>query len=69
MFDYRKYIKSLYWSVLTLTTIGETPEPITNLVIYYIVKMNRSRDDGIMMPGVGDSPEKWVGVLDGTFRI
>ncbi|KAK3732818.1 hypothetical protein QZH41_017715, partial [Actinostola sp. cb2023] len=27
----RKYIKSLYWSILTLTTIGETPEPITNL--------------------------------------
>ncbi|XP_048580019.1 cyclic nucleotide-gated cation channel alpha-3 isoform X2 [Nematostella vectensis] len=27
----RKYIKSLYWSILTLTTIGETPEPSTNL--------------------------------------
>ena len=29
---YRKYVKSFYWSVLTLMTIGETPSPQTNLV-------------------------------------
>ncbi|XP_068689306.1 cyclic nucleotide-gated channel alpha-3-like [Montipora foliosa] len=27
----RKYIKSFYWSVLTLMTIGETPSPQTNI--------------------------------------
>ncbi|XP_062523816.1 cyclic nucleotide-gated cation channel alpha-3-like isoform X3 [Corticium candelabrum] len=27
----RKYIRSLYWSMLTLTAIGETPNPSTNL--------------------------------------
>ncbi|KAL9957859.1 hypothetical protein ACROYT_G034809 [Oculina patagonica] len=27
----RKYVKSFYWSVLTLMTIGETPSPQTNL--------------------------------------
>ncbi|XP_074627636.1 cyclic nucleotide-gated channel alpha-3-like isoform X1 [Acropora palmata] len=27
----RKYIKSFYWSVLTLMTIGETPSPQTNV--------------------------------------
>ena len=29
---FRKYIKSFYWSVLTLMTIGETPSPQTNVV-------------------------------------
>lgn len=27
----RKYVKSFYWSVLTLMTIGETPSPQTNI--------------------------------------
>ena len=31
-FFFRKYVKSFYWSVLTLMTIGETPSPQTNIV-------------------------------------
>ena len=31
-FFFRKYVKSFYWSVLTLMTIGETPSPQTNMV-------------------------------------
>lgn len=32
LLSFRKYVKSFYWSVLTLMTIGETPSPQTNLV-------------------------------------
>ncbi|XP_043928105.1 cyclic nucleotide-gated cation channel alpha-3 [Protopterus annectens] len=33
----RKYIYSLYWSTLTLTTIGETPPPVKDLEYLFVV--------------------------------
>ncbi|KAK3577023.1 hypothetical protein CHS0354_003091 [Potamilus streckersoni] len=33
----RKYIYSFYWSTLTLTTIGETPQPETDIEFLFIV--------------------------------
>lgn len=33
----RKYIYSFYWSTLTLTTIGELPEPQTNLEYVFVI--------------------------------
>ncbi len=33
----RQYIYSFYWSTLTLTTIGELPEPHTNLEYIYMI--------------------------------
>eukprot|EP00057_Strongylocentrotus_purpuratus_P031422 XP_784539.2 PREDICTED: cyclic nucleotide-gated cation channel alpha-3 [Strongylocentrotus purpuratus] len=33
----RRYIYSLYWSTLTLTTIGETPKPVTNAEHLFVV--------------------------------
>lgn len=45
-FTDRKYIRSLFWAALTLTTIGETESPETNLVrleitLLYATVMNR----------------------------
>ncbi|XP_056411897.1 cyclic nucleotide-gated cation channel alpha-3 isoform X6 [Hyla sarda] len=33
----RKYIYSLYWSTLTLTTIGETPPPVKDVEFLFVV--------------------------------
>ncbi|CAI9551916.1 unnamed protein product [Staurois parvus] len=33
----RKYIYSLYWSTLTLTTIGETPPPVKDIEFLFVV--------------------------------
>lgn len=33
----RKYAYSLYWSTLTLTTIGETPPPVQNSEYFFVV--------------------------------
>ncbi|XP_066519175.1 cyclic nucleotide-gated channel cone photoreceptor subunit alpha isoform X4 [Hoplias malabaricus] len=33
----RKYIYSLYWSTLTLTTIGETPAPVKDIEFVFVV--------------------------------
>ncbi|KAM9321207.1 cyclic nucleotide-gated channel alpha-3 [Gastrophryne carolinensis] len=33
----RKYIYSLYWSTLTLTTIGETPPPVKDIEYMFVV--------------------------------
>ncbi|XP_078266715.1 cyclic nucleotide-gated channel rod photoreceptor subunit alpha [Rhinoraja longicauda] len=33
----RKYIYSLYWSTLTLTTIGETPPPVLDSEYFFVV--------------------------------
>ncbi|XP_039600620.1 cyclic nucleotide-gated cation channel alpha-3 [Polypterus senegalus] len=33
----RKYIYSLYWSTLTLTTIGETPPPVKDIEYLFVV--------------------------------
>uniref|UniRef100_A0A3B4D4M5 Cyclic nucleotide-binding domain-containing protein n=1 Tax=Pygocentrus nattereri TaxID=42514 RepID=A0A3B4D4M5_PYGNA len=33
----RKYIYSLYWSTLTLTTIGETPPPVRDIEYLFVV--------------------------------
>ena len=33
----RQYIYSFYWSTLTLTTIGELPEPCTNLEYVFVI--------------------------------
>ncbi|XP_041440163.1 cyclic nucleotide-gated cation channel alpha-3 isoform X2 [Xenopus laevis] len=33
----RKYIYSLYWSTLTLTTIGETPPPVKDIEFIFVV--------------------------------
>ncbi|KAH0616210.1 hypothetical protein JD844_027166 [Phrynosoma platyrhinos] len=33
----RKYVYSLYWSTLTLTTIGETPPPVRDLEYLFVV--------------------------------
>ena len=33
----RKYVYSLYWSTLTLTTIGETPQPVTDNEYLFVV--------------------------------
>ncbi|XP_069613916.1 cyclic nucleotide-gated channel alpha-3 isoform X1 [Ranitomeya imitator] len=33
----RKYIYSLYWSTLTLTTIGETPPPVKDIEYIFVV--------------------------------
>ncbi|XP_041438311.1 cyclic nucleotide-gated channel cone photoreceptor subunit alpha isoform X1 [Xenopus laevis] len=33
----RKYIYSLYWSTLTLTTIGETPPPVKDIEFVFVV--------------------------------
>ncbi|KAL8610079.1 hypothetical protein ACOMHN_045476 [Nucella lapillus] len=33
----RKYIYSFYWSTLTLTTIGETPQPVTDVEYLFVV--------------------------------
>uniref|UniRef100_A0A8C9S2Q6 Cyclic nucleotide gated channel subunit alpha 1 n=1 Tax=Scleropages formosus TaxID=113540 RepID=A0A8C9S2Q6_SCLFO len=33
----RKYAYSLYWSTLTLTTIGETPPPVRNSEFFFVV--------------------------------
>nr|XP_054754339.1 cyclic nucleotide-gated channel cone photoreceptor subunit alpha-like [Lytechinus pictus] len=33
----RRYIYSLYWSTLTLTTIGETPKPVTDAEHLFVV--------------------------------
>ena len=32
LFVFRKYIRVTYWSLMTLTTIGERPAPETDLV-------------------------------------
>ena len=34
---FRQYIVSLYWSTLTLTTIGEVPGPVTNVEYTFVV--------------------------------
>ncbi|XP_072857397.2 cyclic nucleotide-gated channel alpha-1 isoform X2 [Pogona vitticeps] len=33
----RKYVYSLYWSTLTLTTIGETPPPVRDVEYFFVV--------------------------------
>lgn len=33
----RKYAYSMYWSTLTLTTIGETPPPVENSEYFFVV--------------------------------
>lgn len=33
----RKYAYSMYWSTLTLTTIGETPPPVENSEYLFVV--------------------------------
>ncbi len=33
----RQYVYSFYWSTLTLTTIGETPKPVTDLEYVFVV--------------------------------
>ena len=33
----RKYVYSLYWSTLTLTTIGETPPPVRDSEYFFVV--------------------------------
>ena len=33
----RKYAYSMYWSTLTLTTIGETPPPVQNSEYFFVV--------------------------------
>ncbi|XP_053110355.1 cGMP-gated cation channel alpha-1 isoform X2 [Hemicordylus capensis] len=33
----RKYVYSLYWSTLTLTTIGETPPPVRDAEYFFVV--------------------------------
>lgn len=33
----RKYIYCLYWSTLTLTTIGETPPPVRDIEYFFVV--------------------------------
>uniref|UniRef100_A0A3Q1ER41 Cyclic nucleotide gated channel subunit alpha 3a n=1 Tax=Acanthochromis polyacanthus TaxID=80966 RepID=A0A3Q1ER41_9TELE len=33
----RKYIYSLYWSTLTLTTIGETPPPVRDIEFLFVI--------------------------------
>lgn len=33
----RKYAYSMYWSTLTLTTIGETPPPVQNSEYLFVV--------------------------------
>uniref|UniRef100_A0A8D0LBL4 Cyclic nucleotide gated channel subunit alpha 1 n=1 Tax=Sphenodon punctatus TaxID=8508 RepID=A0A8D0LBL4_SPHPU len=33
----RKYVYSLYWSTLTLTTIGETPPPVRDFEYFFVV--------------------------------
>ncbi|XP_076004749.1 cyclic nucleotide-gated channel cone photoreceptor subunit alpha isoform X2 [Genypterus blacodes] len=33
----RKYIYSLYWSTLTLTTIGETPPPVKDIEFVFVI--------------------------------
>ncbi|KAM8875273.1 cyclic nucleotide-gated channel alpha-3 isoform 4-T4 [Spinachia spinachia] len=33
----RKYIYSLYWSTLTLTTIGETPAPVRDIEFVFVI--------------------------------
>ncbi|XP_062991174.1 cGMP-gated cation channel alpha-1 [Elgaria multicarinata webbii] len=33
----RKYVYSLYWSTLTLTTIGETPSPVRDAEYFFVV--------------------------------
>uniref|UniRef100_A0A3P8UTR9 Cyclic nucleotide gated channel subunit alpha 3 n=1 Tax=Cynoglossus semilaevis TaxID=244447 RepID=A0A3P8UTR9_CYNSE len=33
----RKYIYSLYWSTLTLTTIGETPPPVKDIEFLFVI--------------------------------
>ena len=33
----RQYVYSFYWSTLTLTTIGETPQPVTDIEYVFVV--------------------------------
>ena len=61
----RKYIKSFYWSVLTLTTIGETPNPHTNIVSA-LYKRRRDGDVVSLMPSsfVAQSVEHRTGIAE-----